>query len=528
MSEQERERWQQAQDLLADWRRKLHQSCQDISRGIQEGLSGEPSQKKRNQAGVVMEDLIASIDVKMETEYKTIRVCDAERARLQQTGCQIHSSYDTVTRHDFYFVHLTQVCRVETLRVISNQEALRANTLVLGPPQTQYTWRTLGTLLNLFVGMAMPVERIAKMFGLSSSSAYFKIFYQTATHLVPVYIALGKQLANVSHVSVDDGVTRVLENAAETKKTELDEAPAGQTQDPLLAAVDEFLPAPSVTKKSSKAKKTSRTLVSLLHARSQQTEPKSHIFWFVSHQFSMRHVLNCLLKWRSPELTALTLQGDMSSQVQISQQHVEKLTEFIRSGCAAHARRPFWRHRKQGSIFYREMLDLFAAIYEVEFRLTAHQANASQRVQGRIQFAEPIWRQIKQRAEDCLNDSRQDGNRARSDDPLIAACRYILKHYQALTAYLIDPHLSPDNNLCERILRAEKMLLVSSKFRRTRRGRVVLDVLRSIAQTARAAGVNLADYIRWTYEAGQQLQQRAEAFTPYAYHQYLQQQAETT
>jgi len=75
------------------------------------------------------------------------------------------------------------------------------------------------------------------------------------------------------------------------------------------------------------------------------------------------------------------------------------------------------------------------------------------------------------------------------------AARYIIKHFDALTAYLDDPRLEPTNNLRERMLRMEKLIEGSSMFRKSLEGRFVLDVVRTILQTAVAAGVPVHDYL---------------------------------
>ena len=71
--------------------------------------------------------------------------------------------------------------------------------------------------------------------------------------------------------------------------------------------------------------------------------------------------------------------------------------------------------------------------------------------------------------------------------PLGSAARYILKHYERLTAYLSNPRLEATNNLRERMLRTEKLIEKSSLFRQSIEGRVVLDILRTILQTVPSA-----------------------------------------
>lgn len=73
--------------------------------------------------------------------------------------------------------------------------------------------------------------------------------------------------------------------------------------------------------------------------------------------------------------------------------------------------------------------------------------------------------------------------------------RYILKHYDKLTKYLDDPRLEPTNNMRERLLRMEKLIEKRSMFRKRLEGRFVLDIVRTVLQTAVASGVPVQDYL---------------------------------
>ena len=96
--------------------------------------------------------------------------------------------------------------------------------------------------------------------------------------------------------------------------------------------------------------------------------------------------------------------------------------------------------------------------------------------------------------------------------------RYILKHYDKLTAYLDDPRLQPTNNLQERMLRTEKLIESSSMFRLSLEGRFVLDIIRTILQTAVAARVPVHDYLVDVLRAdADEIEQHSERFTPHAW-----------
>ena len=102
--------------------------------------------------------------------------------------------------------------------------------------------------------------------------------------------------------------------------------------------------------------------------------------------------------------------------------------------------------------------------------------------------------------------------------PLGTAARYILKHYERLTAYLDNPRLEATNNLRERLLRTEKLIEKSSMFRKSIEGRAVLDILRTILQTAVAAGVPPHEYLVDVLKASPaDIEAHPERYTPAAW-----------
>ena len=59
-------------------------------------------------------------------------------------------------------------------------------------------------------------------------------------------------------------------------------------------------------------------------------------------------------------------------------------------------------------------------------------------------------------------------------------------------------------------------MLVASKFRKTRRGRAALDVLRTINATCTAADLPLSAYLRCVLPAGLKIAANPAHYTPYA------------
>ena len=107
---------------------------------------------------------------------------------------------------------------------------------------------------------------------------------------------------------------------------------------------------------------------------------------------------------------------------------------------------------------------------------------------------------------------------------LHTACRYVIKHFEELTRYLTNPYLHYTNNGIERALRIEKCMLSSSKFRKTRNGRAVLDVLRTINATCTAAKIDLTAYLRYVFKHLPDLRENPKNYTPYAVALHLEQE----
>ena len=98
------------------------------------------------------------------------------------------------------------------------------------------------------------------------------------------------------------------------------------------------------------------------------------------------------------------------------------------------------------------------------------------------------------------------------------AARYIIKHFEALTAYLDDPRLEPSNNLRERMLRMEKLIESSSMFRKSLEGRFALDVVRTLLQTTVAADAPVHEYLVSVLRASEEeISAKPERFTPRAW-----------
>jgi hypothetical protein len=195
------------------------------------------------------------------------------------------------------------------------------------------------------------------------------------------------------------------------------------------------------------------------------------------------------------------------------------------SGCGSHARRPFWRHREQDESLCYFMLRGFLLLSRIEKLIDSRGRTRETVLKLRGRYGRWVWQAMKNR---CIaattGEVPSPGTYPRGIRPdvwppgseLYKAASYVIRHFESLTLYLDHPVLEYTNNAQERGLRIEKCMLSSSKFRKTRNGRAVLDVLRTINSTCTAAGIDPTDYLRFVFKHGPEVHDHPEKFTPYA------------
>jgi hypothetical protein len=159
------------------------------------------------------------------------------------------------------------------------------------------------------------------------------------------------------------------------------------------------------------------------------------------------------------------------------------------------------------------MLHFFKGLFIHEQGLDLYGRNAQNVMAIRNAESREMWCSIKRLAETMTR-------KWSSKTKLGEAARYIIRNYAALTAYLDDPRLEPTNNFSERMLRLEKLIESSSMFRATIDGRFVLDILRSVLQTAIAARTPLQEYVLSVLRTpAADIESNPERFTPRAWAQ---------
>jgi len=429
---------------------------------------------------------------------------------------------------------------------------IAASTDQYGPPRYSVTWSTLATLAVLVGQFAMPLNRLATLFSSVgkrfSAGGLSRLLHYVAVRLVAIYIELAEQLSDADIVGGDDTPCRVVEvnryfERLKSKPADQNKAPwaeyrskaeaeqsierceqlqqhrkkrraegereAKRTPDeqPSLGMlIGRHFDFESPRQDGQGGKRSMNTTV--VSGRSVAKDPRSLIVFYRSHLGGFGNLLESILHNRKPSAKDMIVQADLSTTNLVTDAQLLERFSFKFIGCSAHARRPFALYEHEDPMYCAYILDLFKGLAMHEERLDVHGRNRYNVLAVRQAESRRVWEKIRELA------SRLESRWSKATK-LGAAARYILKHYDKLTAYLDDPRLEPTNNLRERMLRTEKLIENSSMFRKSLEGRFVLDIIRTVLQTAVAAGVPVHQYLVSVLRADpDEIARYPERFTP--------------
>ena len=340
-----------------------------------------------------------------------------------------------------------------------------------------------------------------------------------ALELIPkdkscIFVAFNKgiadELADLSHLSGDDTSSRTIEMRADQEVL---------AEDSPFQAINERLGRVSLLKDGSGFKK--RLTLSVVTGRTDLNDKRSWIFFFRSHFGDLGNLISRILGARRPKNRNITIQSDLASFNKLEKM-ITNLFKVTQAGCAIHGRRPFWRYRKDDPGFCYFLLRCFLALSRIERSLKEKQAGPEEIIRYRQIYGIRIWSIILDRCQQLTGviPRRGEGQnfyRWPPDSDIFKGARYIIRNYPALTEYLENPEVFFSNNLCERLLRREKMIINGSKFRKNEIGRITFDVLQTIVATCTAAEVKLRQYIPYVWKHRDDLSINPQLYTPFAF-----------
>jgi hypothetical protein len=471
----------------------------------------------------------------------------------------VKTHHEERVRYDFS-VTLTRIVLDVEKKVVVDEDGERyviaPSTLEYGPPRYSVTWDALASLATLTTQLALPFNRLGIL--LSTPQKRFKasslgrMLHYVAERLAPIYLVLGEQLSGSGYLGGDDTSCRVLEvsswfekvradpSVAEGEKPwsgyatprdadeslrrceELRRARIRRREDGDRSAVRTSEEAPSLgvligrrfpfesmRRNGDGAKEAMHTTV--VTGRSVAADPRSLVVFYRSHLGSCGNMVESLLESRDRKLKDLVLQGDLSTSNPVTSKELLERFKIRFIGCCAHARRPFALYEDEDPVMCGAILHQFLGIAIHEQQLDVFGRNPKNVLAVRQNESREMWDGI-------LGYANTMAERWSKATNLGAAARYVINHFKELTAYLDDPRLEPSNSLRERMLRTEKLIEGSSMFRKTLEGRFVLDVVRTILQTAVAAGAPAHEYLVSVLRTSEdEIAKHPERFTPRAW-----------
>jgi hypothetical protein len=471
----------------------------------------------------------------------------------------IHKLVEPRMRYDFA-VTVTEIqLDVEKKIVVTKdgeRRVISGNVHEYGPKGFAVTWQALATLAVMVGQFALPLNRLGTM--LSTATKKFtatslgRMAHYVAERLAPIYLVLMEQLADSDILAGDDTSCRVLEvssyyaqarqtpgareepppwrgygTVAAANEMYLDytrrkevllacraegdrEAQKTPVQEPpLKVLIGRELGFESPRKSGDGAKQSLNTTV--VTGRTDADDPSSVVVFYRSHLGSLGNLLEMLLTRRKPAKRKLIIQADLSTTNLVTDPRLTAKFDIDLVGCSAHARRPFAQYEDQDPKHAAVVLGLFGMLAVHEEALDRHGRNRENTLAVRGVDSRKMWERLKSA---CVALAQ----RWTKATPLGSAARYILKHYERLTAYLTNPRLEATNNHRERLLRTEKLIEKSSMFRQSIEGRVVLDIVRTLLQTAVAAGAGPHEYLVEVLKtASADIEAHPERYTPAAW-----------
>ena len=479
---------------------ELEREHQEMLTRCQLGDGSDPSLRS------VTETLLAGAEVttKQESVY-------LEAPEPDDDAALVETRVEQRVRYDFTLVVGRVVAEVEKKIVVDadgRKRMLSASTRSLGPPRIGVTWRFLVNTMVMVGQYAMPMNRLAQMLTTSdkkfTSASLYRLLRYAAERFAPIYLQLFDQLADAEILMGDDTPPRVLEVRRYFTKvkagTEPGEQPpwaAYRTMDTAVEAArtgDDGLEVQlarelgfeSARRNGDGPKRSLNTTV--VAGRADDSDPDSLIVFYRSHLGSLGNLLELLLERRDPKAGGVIIQSDLATTNRVRDEALLERFPIRRVGCASHARRPFAIHEADDEKMCGAMLDYFSGLFVYEDLLDCYGRNRDNVAAVRDVDHRQTWGDIHR----CASLMERIWSR---ETKLGEAARYVLRHFDALTAYLDDPRLEPTNNFAERMLRLEKLIEGSSMFRATLGGRFVLDILRTVMQTAVAARAPLQEYL---------------------------------
>ncbi len=196
--------------------------------------------------------------------------------------------------------------------------------------------------------------------------------------------------------------------------------------------------------------------------------------------------LDDILAYRDPELAPIQWMSD-GLAANTPTQHQDQTLDI---NCIVHGRRKLVELEDYFPKESTQVIEAIAKVYKHEAECNKQRLTPDQRLAYHQQHSRAVMDNLKAWMEKQFEERCVEPN-----SRLGGAFNYLLKRWQSLTRFLEVPGAPLDNNTAERALKMILRLRKNSLFYANPHGAYVGDVLTSLIETCRLAGINPLDYL---------------------------------
>jgi hypothetical protein len=196
--------------------------------------------------------------------------------------------------------------------------------------------------------------------------------------------------------------------------------------------------------------------------------------------------LDDILAYRDPELAPIQWMSD-GLAANTPTQHQDQTLDI---NCIVHGRRKLVELEDYFPKESTQVIEAIAKVYKHEAECKKQRLTPDQRLAYHQQHSRAVMDNLKAWMEKQFEERCVEPN-----SRLGGAFNYLLKRWQSLTRFLEVPGAPLDNNTAERALKMILRLRKNSLFYANPHGAYVGDVLTSLIETCRLAGINPLDYL---------------------------------
>lgn len=184
--------------------------------------------------------------------------------------------------------------------------------------------------------------------------------------------------------------------------------------------------------------------------------------------------------------------------------------------CLTHARRGFYDLKNEHNKMVGYVLYLFGKIYYYDELAKKRNYSPGERL---ILHQKKSTRVIHKLRRWCLKMFYL--KKVEPNEELGGAIKYFLTHFEKLTEFLRVPGVPLDNTAAERLLKASILHRKNSLFYKSQLGAYIGDMMMSLIQTARAANVDVFNYLVEVHKHRAAVKSSPELWSPWNYQQNL-------